>query len=287
MSDEAASYTSGMDLKQLEYFVRVAELGGFTRASIALNIAQPALSRQVRQLEVELGLTLLVRNGRGVTPTESGKLLLEHARTILHQVVRAREELGRVRGELAGRVEIGLPPRYAKRLTVSLSRLVRERLPHATLSITEGLSTTLHDALVQGRLDIALLYHPPPSTDIDSVTLLEEEMCFVIRKDANTQVRTSITRRELAEQAVVIPTWPHPFRLLLESTLSDLGLRPRLALEVDSIVSILDLVVDGAGAAVLPINAVTTSGRADVLHWVPVVDPPLSSKLVLAVSAKR
>ena len=72
-----------MDLKQLEYFVRVAELGSFTRASIALDIAQPALSRQVRLLEVELRQNLLTRNGRGATPTEAGKLLLEHARGIL------------------------------------------------------------------------------------------------------------------------------------------------------------------------------------------------------------
>ena len=100
-----------MDLKQLEYFVRVAELGSFTRAAIALDVAQPALSRQVRLLEVELRQNLLVRNGRGATPTEAGKLLLAHGRGILHQVERAREELGRVRGALAGRVAIEEMPR--------------------------------------------------------------------------------------------------------------------------------------------------------------------------------
>src|SRR6188768_2216216 len=87
-----------MDLKQLEYFVRVAELGSFTRAAIELDVAQPALSRQVRLLEVELRQNLLVRNGRGAVPTEAGKLLLDHSRGILHQVERAREELGRIRG---------------------------------------------------------------------------------------------------------------------------------------------------------------------------------------------
>lgn len=91
-----------MDLKQIEYFVRVAELGSFTRASVMLDIAQPALSRQVRLLEVELRQNLLVRNGRGATPTEAGRLLLEHGRGILHQVERAREELGRVRGPSPG-----------------------------------------------------------------------------------------------------------------------------------------------------------------------------------------
>jgi LysR family nitrogen assimilation transcriptional regulator len=111
-----------MDLKQLEYFVRVAELGSFTKAALALDVAQPALSRQVRLLEVELRQNLLIRNGRGATPTDAGKLLLEHGRGILHQVERAREELGRVRGALAGRVAIGLPPSLARVMTVPLTR---------------------------------------------------------------------------------------------------------------------------------------------------------------------
>ena len=83
-----------MDLKQLEYFVRVAEMGSFTRAAIALHVAQPALSRQIRLLEVELRQNLLKRNGRGASPTEAGQLLLEHGRGILHQVECARERIG-------------------------------------------------------------------------------------------------------------------------------------------------------------------------------------------------
>ncbi|MDD2874588.1 MAG: LysR family transcriptional regulator, partial [Azoarcus sp.] len=95
-----------MDLRQLEYFVHVAELGSFTRASIALDIAQPALSRQIRLLEVELRQNLLIRNGRGVTTTEAGKLLLEHSRGVLHQIERAKEELARIRGASSGRVAV-------------------------------------------------------------------------------------------------------------------------------------------------------------------------------------
>ena len=120
-----------MNLKQLEYFVRVAELGSFTRAAIALDIVQPALSRQIRQLEVELRQSLLIRNGRGAVPTEAGKLLLAHGRGILHQVERAREELGRVRGSLAGRVAVGLPTSLARALTVPLTRAFRAELPDA------------------------------------------------------------------------------------------------------------------------------------------------------------
>ena len=132
-----------MDLKQLDYFVRVAELGGFTRAAAALGIAQPALSRQVRLLEVELRQNLLARDGRGAVPTEAGRLLLAHARGILHQVERAREELGRVRGALAGRVAIGLPTSLARLLTVPLTRAFRRQMPDATLSISEGLSVAM------------------------------------------------------------------------------------------------------------------------------------------------
>ena len=132
-----------MDLKQIAYFVRVAELGSFTRASLTLAIAQPALSRQIRLLEVELRQNLLVRNGRGVTLTEAGRLMLEHGRGILHQVERAREDLGRARGAMAGRVTVGLPPSLARLLTVPLSRAFRTHLPDASLSITESLSMSL------------------------------------------------------------------------------------------------------------------------------------------------
>ena len=141
-----------MDLKQIEYFVRVAELGSFTRAAVVLNIAQPALSRQVRLLEVELRQNLLVRNGRGAVPTEAGKLLLEHGRGILHQVERAREELGRVRGALAGRVAIGLPP-----IIDPASQGYTDPLPQALVltAIVIGFATTgfLIELALRGRHD--------------------------------------------------------------------------------------------------------------------------------------
>ena len=128
-----------MDLRQLEYFVRVAELGSFTRAALALDVAQPALSRQVRLLELELRQSLLARHGRGAAPTEAGQVLLEHARGILHQVEHARDELARLRGALVGRVTLGLPPSVARALAVPLVQAFGQQLPEARLSITEAL----------------------------------------------------------------------------------------------------------------------------------------------------
>src|SRR6218665_3695656 len=161
-----------MDLRQIEYFVRVAELGSFTRASVVLGIAQPALSRQVRLLEGELRQSLLLRNGRGATPTEAGQLLLEHGRSILHQVARAREELGRVRGALAGRVAIGLPPGLGQGPTGPPTPALRAQLPDGALAISEGLAVAMQELLTTGLLDIALLYNSASGPGMETTALL-------------------------------------------------------------------------------------------------------------------
>ena len=279
-----------MDLKQLEYFVRVAELGSFTRAAIALDIAQPALSRQVRLLEVELRQSLLTRNGRGALPTEAGKLLLEHGRGILHQVERAREELGRVRGALAGRVAVGLPPSVAKALTVPLIREFRLRMPDATLSISEGLSVGMHESLASGRLDIALLYNTSPSPDIELTPLLEENLYLVQRHSGKSQAAArprSIALREVANLPLIIPSRPNAIRMLVETQMANLGCRPQVALEIDGVAAILDLVEDGAGSAVLSRNAVATSARPDAFLLRPIGSPSLKTKLQIAMSSQR
>jgi LysR family transcriptional regulator, nitrogen assimilation regulatory protein len=278
-----------MDLKQLEYFVRVAELGSFTRAAVALDVAQPALSRQVRLLEVELRQNLLTRNGRGAAPTEAGKLLLEHGRGILHQVERAREELGRVRGALAGRVAIGFPPSVAKALAVPLIREFRRRMPEATLSISEGLSVAMHESLATGRLDIALLYNASPSPDIELTPLLEEPLLLVQRQTGKAQPAKPrpIPLREVANLPLLIPSRPNAIRMLVEGEMANLGCRPKVALEVDGVAAILDLVEDGAGSAVLSRNAVATSARPHAFALRPISAPVLRSKLVMAMSSQR
>jgi LysR family nitrogen assimilation transcriptional regulator len=279
-----------MDLKQLEYFVRVAELGSFTRAAVALDVAQPALSRQVRLLEVELRQSLLARNGRGATPTEAGKLLLEHGRGILHQVERAREELGRVRGGLAGRVALGLPPSVAKALAVPLIRAVRQRLPEAALSISEGLSVGMRESLISGRLDIALLYNASPEPEIELTPLLEEPLFLVQGQSGKTQPGARarpVPLRDLAKVPLVIPSRPNAIRMLVENELANLGCRPEVALEVDGVAAILELVADGAGSAILSRNAVDTSSRPQAFVVRPIGRPPLRSKLALAMSSQR
>src|SRR3954463_395306 len=208
-----------MDLRQLEYFVRVAELGSFTRAATELDVAQPALSRQVRLLEVELRQSLLVRNGRGAVPTEAGRLLLEHGRGILHQVERAREDLGRLRGGLAGRVAVGLPNSVARVLTLPLTRAFRESLPEARLSISEGLSSGLQEGLASGRLDIVVLYNAQPSRELDLSPLLEEELLLVRPRPRGLHEDPPPGPVDLAEVAplpLVIPRRGNAIRMHVE-----------------------------------------------------------------------
>jgi LysR family nitrogen assimilation transcriptional regulator len=279
-----------MDLKQLAYFVRVAELGSFTKASQALDVAQPALSRQVRLLEVELRQNLLVRNGRGATPTEAGRLLLEHGRGILHQVERAREELGRVRGALAGRVAIGLPPSLARVLTVPLTRAFRLQLPEASLSISEGLSATMQEWLATGRLDIAVLYNARPAPEIEITPLRDEELLLVQKRPAGLAEEPPAPALPLAEVArlpLVIPSRPNAIRMHVETEMATIGCRPNVVLEIDGVSAILDLVADGAGAALLSRNAVDSSIRPSAYQTRPVCDPPLRTRLYLATSSMR
>ncbi|MBP6006639.1 MAG: LysR family transcriptional regulator [Rhodoferax sp.] len=279
-----------MDLKQLEYFVRVAELGSFTRAAIALNIAQPALSRQIRLLEVELKQNLLTRNGRGAVSTEAGKLLLAHGRGILHQVDRAREELGQVRGSLAGRVALGLPTSLARALAVPLIRAFQTELPQATLSISEGLSVPMQESLINGRLDLAVLYNAQPVPELEISRLLEEDLLLVQRRSDFLPTESSpdaITLRELATLQLVIPTRPNAIRMQVESALANVGCRLNIALEIDGVSAILDLVANGSGAAVLSRNAVDSSVRPNAFITRTIIEPELRTQISMAVSASR
>ena len=279
-----------MDLKQLEYFVRVAELGSFTRAAQALNIAQPALSRQVRLLEVEFRQNLLVRNGRGATPTQAGQLLMEHGRGILHQVERAREELGRVRSGLSGRVALGLPPSVARVLTVPLTRAFRLKMPEAQLSISEGLSSAMQENLQNGRLDIAVLYNPSQVPGIEHTPLVKEELLLVQPRPPGLQEDpppSPISLQEVSALPLVIPTRPNAIRMLVESEMAAIGCRPQIALEIDGVSAILDLVADGAGYAILSRNAVMRSVRPSAYSVRQVGQQAMTIQLTTAVSSLR
>lgn len=275
-----------MDLKQLEYFVRVAELGSFTRASVALGIAQPALSRQIRLLEVELRQNLLTRNGRGALPTEAGGLLLEHGRGILHQVQIARDALGAVRGALSGRVSVGLPPSLSRLVTVPLTQAFKTRLPEAQLTLTEGFSVLMHEGLRTGNLDMAVLYNAAPSLDMEVTSLHKEELVLISKKSTGA-AHLPINLAAVAALPLILPSRPNSFRILLDAEMHAIGTTPNITLEVDGLNAILSLVKAGLGHAVLP--SYTLSHFEDQAHFMlrRIKSPRITSQLSLVRPTRR
>ncbi len=281
-----------MDLKQLEYFVRVAELGSFTRAASQLGVTQPALSKHLRLLEVELRQNLLTRNGRGAVPTEAGKRLLEHGRGILHQVALAKEDLSSARGELSGLVSIGLPPSLSRLLTVPLTKSFQAELPMAKLRLTEGFSVLMLEGMRIGNLDMALLYNPVSSADLEQ-TLLHEEALVLISSAVESVAGPitidsagSITLQALSRLPLILPSRPNAFRQLLDIELTRLGVKPKIVMEVDGLNAILSLVQEGLGHAVLPSYTLAHYPK-DSFVVRAITQPKLMSQLMLVRPSQR
>lgn len=280
-----------MNLKQLEYFVHVAELGSFGKAALVLDVAQPALSRQVRALETDLRETLLLRNGRGVRLTEAGRRLFEHSVGILQMVSRAREDMGASRDEPVGRIVVGLPPSMGRQLTLPLIDAFRQQLPRARLAIVEGLSAHITEWIVTGRVDLGLVHNPEAAPALEITPILDEALCLVqpasARRGRSRGGRGPLPLRELPGFPLIVPDRTHAIRRLLETQAMLAGLELDIAWEVASVPSIVDLVCAGYGYAVLSAGAVAASGRSGELAVRPLVEPQLSSVLCLATSAHR
>lgn len=275
-----------MDIKKLEYFVHVADLGSFTRAASLLSVAQSALSHQVRQLEIELDQALLYRNGRGVTPTDSGRRLLAHARGILTQVRRIRDDLAEARDAAVGHVVFGLPPTIARLLTVPLVKSFRNCFPGGTFGVVEALSASIVERLGEGRLDIGLVYNPAPLPAVEIRPLREQEM-FLISPGGRDHRNKPVRLPDLPRYPLIIPSSPNANRRIIDARLAQLGLKPRIELEIDGIESILDLVNEGYGHAVLPLNSLRAHSAGKAFSVRPIVGPKISIQLALIRSAQR
>lgn len=273
-----------MNLKQLEYFVQVSELGSFSKAAVVLGIAQPALSRHVRALETELHEYLFVRNGRGVALTEAGRRLFDHGVAILRHVEQARQDLGANRDEPQGHVTIGLPPSIGRRMTVALVERFRTEFPAARLAIVEGLTTHILEWITTGRIDAGLVFNPDAQPGLDIAPLLREHLALV--SPAGTPAEP-VPMQDLPRYKLIVPERMHAMRRLLETEAAMAGIKLDIAWEVSSVPSILDLVCAGYGHAVLSPSGVAAASRAAELAVRQIVDPGLVTTLCIASSATK
>jgi LysR family nitrogen assimilation transcriptional regulator len=275
-----------MDLKQLEYFVRVAELGSFTKASTMMRVAQPALSRQIRALEEELGESLLIRTGRGVKTTEAGNRLLEHARGILRLVARALEDLENARTGKAGRIAIGMPTSVSRTLTAPLIARLKEALPDASITVLNGRSAQLQEWLLSGTLDMALEFDAAASPVLD-VQELGAEQLFLYSPPGDRDEGKPVEMSALADLPMIINSRPNTVRMKLDSELAQLGRRLNIAFELDSMDTSFELVQGGFGHTIRSKRAARDSASARGLPTRPIIHPELHISLKLVRLARR
>jgi LysR family nitrogen assimilation transcriptional regulator len=272
-----------MDLTRLRYFVAVAEAGSFSRAAAALHMSQPALSRQVLLLEEELGQRLLERTGRGAQATESGAALLAHARGIFDLAERARMDMRERQLIPRGRVTVGLPPRLAHVLTADLVERFHTQFPEATMTVVEGLSIRLREWLVAGHVDVALIFDPPHSPQLQQETLVREPLALISVQSLPKSIRLA----DVAARALVMPSAPNALRQLLEQHARPRGLPLKLVAEVDSIQTVLSLVARGVADTVLPLSAIKAWNYPEQLYVSLIRAPAMRNQLVLAVPKAR
>lgn len=276
-----------MELEQLKYFIKVAEHGSFSRAAAAMAVTQPFLSRQVRRLEVELHRHLFYRHGRGIWLTEDGERFLRTARSVTHQLALACVVSSGAPHELTGRFAFGLTPTLSRTVTVPLVRVFTARFPLARLSIVEDLSRKLHERVLSGQLDAALLHDQAPSSQIDVEPVCRLALNLLTRQDGSMAHRSSVDFAELADLPMIFPSAPNPLRSLVESQAAASGVQLQVLYDVDGVETILDLVREGYGHTVTSAHVVGGDRRADSLLAIPIASPAMITTLSLATSSRH
>ena len=276
-----------MTIRQLQYFLRIAELKSFSKAAAYLHVAQPALGLQVRKLEDELGVKLLNRHSRGVTPTEAGLLLRDHALVILRQVERAKLSVTDLTGPPRGKIAVGVTPTLNLILAGQLVERCRRDYPEVALSIVDGMSEDLMAWLENDRLDLAYSYNPSAVRGLICEPLLTEELCL-IGPPGDAGKKPEMARlAELADLPLILTSASSGLRTLVEEAASAKNIELNLVAEIDSVIATKEVVANNIGYAILPLGAVrreVEDGRLSARHF---ARPALSRNMYLAYSASR
>lgn len=253
-----------MNLRQLTYFLQIAELQSISRAASVLHVAQSSLSRQIQLLEHELGVLLFVRSDKGVTLTEAGHALQERSSAVLLQVRQIRDDIGLQSRTPKGELSFGLPPSMYKLLTVPLVCEFRQRYPEVQLLVAEGVSAAMHEAVLTAKLDTAVMSDVEPLSMLRSQLLLREQLFVVGARDAGLDMATEMPVRELAERPLLLTSRPNAMRVIVERALAKHGHRVKPVVQTNSARLLCELAAQGQGFSVLPycaISAAFATGR--------------------------
>ena len=274
-----------MNLRQLKYFVSVVEAGNMTRAAEQLHVAQTALGMQIRQIEEDLGVALLVRHSRGVEPTKAGSLLHARALTILRLVEEARTEVSACEREESETIRLGITPALMLVVGPEIALSVRERLPQVFLSIVEAMSHVLVDTLSRGEVDFILCYDVPDLPHVSRTALLQDDLVLVTLP--GPRKGEPIAFVDALEESLAMPEQGDTVRTVVTRTARELGLELKIAHEVRSVSAMKSLVSRGAASSILPYFSVIDEVRAGKLDARPITMPAIRRTLFLASSNQR
>jgi DNA-binding transcriptional LysR family regulator len=244
-----------MLLRHLETLLAIAEEGSFTGAADALNTVQSNVSDQVRQLEAELGVPLLVRSRRGAEPTEFGHVVLERARRVERELEAMHDDLSLLRGLESGHASMGVVGTASRWLVPGVVQDLRERAPGVRLRVNEGASERLFAEVIGGELAQAVVTEPVTDRRLEVEPLLEEALVAVVGSDAAVPSEP-VALAALAEHPLVLPPVGNPLRIELDALAEAQGITLRVPVEVEGIRLIGDLVAEGTYASILPETAI-------------------------------
>ncbi|RUT34801.1 LysR family transcriptional regulator [Arsenicitalea aurantiaca] len=278
-----------MKLQQLRYLIQVAESGSFTKAATKLNIAQPALSKQIRLLESDLGVALFVRDGRGVEATAAGRELLRRAGLLFHDLYEMRQAVTSYRDVVEGTVTIGMMPMLGAHVVPDLLLRARQLHPNVRINFMVGMSDAIHEWVIAGRVDFGivstaaetskyLVYQPLATSRMELVHSVS---------DAAVNEGNAMTLAEALQLPLVIPTKANGLRSLIERGAAEKGLSLQPVIEVDSIDIIKRLVRTGIGGAILPRFSILEELERGDFRSDPIVEPELTYEAAITFPVER
>ncbi|WP_454856699.1 LysR family transcriptional regulator [Rhizobium binxianense] len=282
----ALSRVAPINIKQLRYFVKVAETGNITRASERLNVAQTALGQQIRQLEDSLGVRLFVRHSRGISLTESGEVLYRHALSILAALEEARRDVMARSKSKREAVNLGITPSIQALIGPDLLETAPAKIPKISLRMVEELSFVLTDALLRGELDLALAYELDHRRELVTTPLAEEELLFVASARMQPQ-RDFISFEEAARTDLALVSDRDIVWRLMHDEAARHGIDMNVAFQVQSMPAIKALVVRGAATSVVPYGLMAEEVNQGLVVACPVREPSIKRTLFLTSPADR
>ncbi|MCP1632906.1 LysR substrate-binding domain-containing protein [Kerstersia gyiorum] len=272
-----------MELRQLKYFVSIVDMGSLSRASLSLHIAQPALSQQLSRLEDELGVKLLDRSVRGVSPTGAGRAFYDQAVLILKQIDNAKVCVTQADAGPAGRVVIGLPWTISNLLGLDLLQEVRQSFPGIQLEIMEGPSSLLSGLLSSGKLDLAILFDDSSNSGL-AVTPLFSEPLLLIGPPGSFEQRQSLPLSEVARLPLLLLSPPNGIRRKIDLRFSEAGLHPIIVGDINAPRLLERAIAKGLGYSVLPASGIEDWIRDAQLDSTEIAGEPLERTVLLSTS---